>query len=93
MAEWHSSEEAEAWWAELQQTKDKVDKIEKRLINLAKDAYWTSLMVLAIPANDEYILERANYYSKQVYECKNEKRMSSLLRKYVDEYKMYRKSH
>lgn len=93
MVKQYSPEEAEAWWAEYQQLKKKADKIEERIVALAKDVYSSFLLTMARTTRQKYIQDRASYYLHEIVKCKNEKEMSSLLQKFADEYAAYQESH
>jgi len=81
MVQWHSPEEAEAWWEELQDLKQKITSLEKRLVNIAIEAYYSPIYtIMAItrhlyPEKWDYIDKRAAHYIKLIRKSKNEKEM------------------
>jgi len=95
MVQWKSPEEAETWWAELQELKGEVSLLEKRLVETAKRAvasYIVIIMTMAPPAKQKYIHERAQHYSELIDKSKDEIEISNHLDQFIKEVLTYAKS-
>lgn len=95
MANWKSPEEAEAWWSELQELKGKVNKLEERLVGVARGtiiSFPAMLQGLAPAAKRKYLDERGAHYIRLIGKSKDEAEMFSHLKQYLKEFQTYLKS-
>ena len=95
MTNWKSPEESEAWWSELQELKENVARLERRLVETAKRAfgsYIALIMTMTPPTKQEYVSERASHYAQLIDESKDEKEISNHLDQFVKEVLTYVKS-
>jgi len=84
MVHWHSPEEAEAWWSEFEQLKQKVAKLEKRIVINAEGLYRSFILqtLNVIPKKDLAIWQkRADDYIEKISKCDNE---SEMAKHYID---------
>ena len=76
MVQWHSPEEAEAWWSELQGVKNNVQQLEQRLVDIAKDLYKTYLRLFPLssskPSQKDYLWRRVKKLSDKIDSCQKE---------------------
>ena len=91
MVNWKSPEEGEAWWAEFQELKKKVESLEERLLSIAKDVHRSILLTVARTETRKYVKDRALHYSDQLSKCKDENEMTNNLTEFVREYMTYLK--
>ena len=92
MVNWKSPEEAETWWAELQELKKKVSSIEERLVSIARDVHRSIFLTFLRTETRKYIKDRLFYYSDRLSKCKSEEEMSNNLHEFFEEYGTYTKS-
>ena len=95
MTNWKSPEESEAWWSELQELKENVAWLEKRLIETAKRAfasYIVIIMSMTPPAKQKYVSERASHYAQLIDKSKDEIEISNHVDQFIKEILTYAKS-
>lgn len=95
MTNWKSPEESEAWWSEFQNLKEKVASLEKRLVETAKRAfasYIVVIMTMTPTAKQKYVSERASHYAQLIDKSKDEKEISNHLDQFIKEVLTYAKS-
>jgi hypothetical protein len=92
MVEWHSPEEAEAWWAELQDLKEEVTRLEKRLVATSRLAYGATIeIVVAIvaPTQRRYVHQRAKHYAELIENAEDETEIANYLHEFMKEIRTY----
>lgn len=95
MTNWKSPEESEAWWSELQELKEKVAWLEKRLVETAKRAFTSQILVIMAitpPSKQKYVGERASHYGQLIDKSKDEVEIANHVNQFVEEMLTYAKS-
>lgn len=92
MVNWRSPEEAEAWWEKLGSLEERVNELDQRLVNIARDAYKSFVLTVVLATKTKYFGERAKHYEKLLNESKSEAEMARYLQELVEEVTTYSKS-
>lgn len=95
MVQWHSPEEAEAWWAELQDLKEKVARFEKRLVSTNKLAYGATIEIVVAmtpPSKAKYVHQRAIHYAELIDNAKDEAEIANYMQGFIKEIRTYAES-
>ena len=97
MVKWHSPEEAEAWWAELQELKGRINQLEQRLLRTTQAVYSAHILLnvnvaVVPPEKLGYVRDVAERYNKLVFKSQNESEMGKHLTDFVKEVQTYLQS-